>query len=245
MEKSQDLYQKFALIYDHMLKHVDYFMWADYIYNLSVIHDVHIKTMLDLACGTGKLIEEMLAHDVKCVGLDMSMPMLELAKKRLDGQTIELIQADMTSFQSDKQYDVITCLFDSINYLNNEERLIDFFNHVALYLNSNGLFIFDAVSEKQCINHYFDYTENDSFDGIQYERRSRYKINQHIQNTIFKFTIDGEVFSEEHNQYIYAYDFIITAIEKSSLSFEAAYADFTFESVDKDTERFHFVCKKI
>ena len=83
------------------------------------------------------------------------------------------------------------------------------------------------------------------FDGIQYERRSRYNIKQHIQNTLFKFTINDQVFSEEHNQYIYDYQNIIAAVEKSSLSFEAAYADFTFDSVDKNTERFHFVCKKI
>ena len=155
MKKPQDLYQKFALIYDHMLKHVNYFMWADYIYNLAVMHNVHMKKMLDLACGTGKLINEMTVHNVSCVGLDMSESMLELAKNRLENQSVELIQADMTSFDIDDQFDVITCLFDSINYLESEERLLLFFNHVSNYLKNDSLLIFDAVSEKQCINSLF------------------------------------------------------------------------------------------
>jgi SAM-dependent methyltransferase len=92
------------------------------------------RTVLDVACGTGEharlLAEE---HGFEVDGLDLDPAFVRLARRKLRQGSV--YQADMTSFELPRRYDVILCLFSSIGYvrtLENVERTLDRFRaHLA------------------------------------------------------------------------------------------------------------------
>ena len=92
------------------------------------------RTVLDVACGTAEharlLAEE---HGFEADGLDLDPAFVRIARRKLSRGSV--YQADMTSFELPRRYDVILCLFSSIAYvrtLENVRRTLDRFRaHLA------------------------------------------------------------------------------------------------------------------
>ncbi|HEU4784016.1 MAG TPA: class I SAM-dependent methyltransferase [Ktedonobacterales bacterium] len=78
------------------------------------------NTLLDIACGTGGHVP-YLRHEYAYEGLDLDPRMLAIARERNPG--IAFHQGDMTDFDLDRQFDVVTCLFSSIGYVGTVAKL--------------------------------------------------------------------------------------------------------------------------
>jgi len=84
--------------------------------------------VLDLGCGTGPVLCELLRQDIDCIGIDYSPDMLEFAKRRLRSQALDasrVLQGDCrrTPF-SDKSFDAVICL-GVISYVENYEVVLE------------------------------------------------------------------------------------------------------------------------
>ncbi len=77
-------------------------------------------SLLDVACGTGRHVEHFM-QALNCTGVDISGQLLDIARQRCP--TVRFVQADMTDFDLDERFDVVTCLFSSIGYARTVERL--------------------------------------------------------------------------------------------------------------------------
>ncbi len=147
--KSEEHKQTFATIasyYDALMSFVDYPAWVSYIEAILTLNKIKEKTILDLACGTGVCLELWWQKGYNIIGLDNSIAMLEVCKKRLSqisNGSIYLINGDMRNFVFAKRLPIITCLYDSLNYLLTEEDLLSCFQNVREALDNNGIFIFD------------------------------------------------------------------------------------------------------
>jgi len=132
------LYAQTARFYDAVMG--DRTDMAAYIRHLIVQNKPGAKTLLELACGTGAILE-FLARSYDVVGLDASPQMLSLARKRLPHTPLS--RQDMVNFHLGGKFDVIICVFDSINHVLRFTDWERIFRRVALHLNATGLFIFD------------------------------------------------------------------------------------------------------
>lgn len=131
--------------YDHFAKFYDKAMGdptakAARLNELIRKHSPQAKTLLELASGTGSILKE-LSRDYTVEGLELSPKMLEIAKQKVPSATFHL--GDMSNFNLTKQFDVILCVFDSINHLEQFEKWQAMFERVHDHLNKDGLFIFD------------------------------------------------------------------------------------------------------
>ena len=114
---------------------------ARYIDGLIARHKPDARPVLEIACGTGSILE-ILSETYEVAGLDRSRPMLSIARKRLPHA--RFFRQEMTTFRIPRRFDAVVCLFDSINHL---LRFTDWertFRGVARHLNDGGLFIFDV-----------------------------------------------------------------------------------------------------
>jgi SAM-dependent methyltransferase len=98
-------------------------------------------SLLELGCGTGALLAG-LADDMLVSGIDLSPQMLAIAADHAAGA--RLVQADMTSFSLGAQFDVLVCVFDTLNHLPRFESWLDLFSRVHEHLADGGLFVFDV-----------------------------------------------------------------------------------------------------
>lgn len=138
-------YKQFAYYYDDAIQELDYTLWLDYI----TPYLTKDKTILDLACGSGTLAILLGLEGYQIEGLDLSPTIIEIAKEKtkINHLTIPYYVADMTNFKLDKTYDVITCFFDSVNFLQSKEDVKKMFSSVYDHLNHGGLFICDVFSK--------------------------------------------------------------------------------------------------
>ena len=98
------------------------------------------KSILEIACGTGNVLVPLSKHyDV--TGLDLSPKMLDIARAKLPN--VPFVQADMTEFELGKKFDVVLCIFDSINHLVDFAQWEATFDRVKAHLNDSGIFIVD------------------------------------------------------------------------------------------------------
>lgn len=108
---------------------------------------VTVKNSLDLACGTGVLCEVLHQHGIKASGMDFSEGMIEIA--RAHDPEIEYEVADMITYRPDRQFDLVTCTGDALNHIISLSDVEQIFRNVHGYLNEDGYFIFDILSEKE------------------------------------------------------------------------------------------------
>jgi SAM-dependent methyltransferase len=123
---------------------VNYPSWVAYIEKIIALSQVKESTILDLACGTGVCLELWQSKGYKVIGLDRSMSMLQVCRGKIRGNgPALLINGDMRNFSLGRKMPVITCLYDSLNYLLAEADLLRCFQRVHDALRSDGVFIFD------------------------------------------------------------------------------------------------------
>ena len=104
------------------------------------------RKILDLACGEGTFAVAMANRGLRVTGVDLSPEMLEIARQRAAaaGVSVKFLRQDMRSLSLRGRFDLVTCWFDSLNYLLEIEDLAQTFARVSRVLDDNGVFIFDV-----------------------------------------------------------------------------------------------------
>ena len=102
--------------------------------------------VLDLACGEGTFAMAMARRGLRVTGVDLSPEMLDIARERAakEGLEVKFLQQDMRSLRLRGRFDLVTCWFDSLNYLLEIDDLSQAFAGVSRVLDKNGIFIFDV-----------------------------------------------------------------------------------------------------
>mgnify|MGYP001608605328 CR=1 FL=1 len=103
------------------------------------------KTILDLGCGTGSVLLFFNQRGFKLHGIDISKEMIVEARKKVPNAILSI--EDMRHFKLDRNFDVILCLFDSMNHLLSRKDWEMVFNASFDHLNKNGIFIFDINTQ--------------------------------------------------------------------------------------------------
>jgi len=110
---------------------------------LDVIHQLRGMAgghLLDVACGTGRHIEYLKEH-FSVEGLDINPELLEIARQRNPGIAFHL--GDMLDFDLKRRFDVVTCLFSSIGYVQTLDNLGRAVGCMAHHLRPGGLLIIE------------------------------------------------------------------------------------------------------
>lgn len=104
-------------------------------------HRPGARSLLELGCGTGALLSG-LAADLSVTGIDRSPEMLSIAERTVPGA--RLVQADMTEFTLECRFDVVMCMFDTLNHVTTLDGWLRLFQCAHEHLSEGGLFIFDV-----------------------------------------------------------------------------------------------------
>jgi SAM-dependent methyltransferase len=88
----------------------------------------------------------MANRGLRVTGVDLSPDMLKIARQQAatEGLRVKFLQQDMRSLSLRGRFDLVTCWFDSLNYLLEIDDLARTFAGVSRVLDENGIFIFDV-----------------------------------------------------------------------------------------------------
>lgn len=137
-------YDKFFKFYDQVMG--DREKSSKDILSFICEHTPHAKKVLELACGTWSVLK-FLGEKYEVHWLDLSEWMLQIASQKVP--QAKLYHQNMVNFTIDEKFDVILCVFDSINHLLDFQDWKKMFANVKKHLSPNGLFIFDINTQEK------------------------------------------------------------------------------------------------
>jgi len=106
--------------------------------------------VLELGCGTGRVLIPTARAGVNITGLDKSMEMLELCQEKLNKEPPEVIQkarlvhADMRQFDLKSRFSLVTITFGPFNYLVTVQEQISCLDCIRQHLSDQGTLLFDV-----------------------------------------------------------------------------------------------------
>lgn len=246
-------YRDFAFFYDLLMKNADYESRFGYIIGLLAENGIGEGILLDMACGTGTLSKMFAQKGFDVVGIDASEEMLSRAQeKKLEENFDALFLCQkMEELDMFGTVDAAVCTLDSLNHVTEKEKIREIFRRVALFMNDNGLFIFDVNTlykhRRVLENNAFVFDTENVFCVWQ---NTLLEDNETTQINLDIFEGDEEEedvyirYSEEFFERGYELDFLKKTLENYRFEVVGIYDDMTKEPVRRDSERAVFVCKK-
>jgi len=131
-------YAKFAAFYDQIMG--DRTVDIERVRRFVARYHPSARSLLELGCGTGAILAGM-TPGLSVAGIDIAPEMLAAAAR--SAPTARLVSADITSFSLRTRFDVVICMFDTINHLPSLEQWHAMFDRVHEHLAPGGLFVFD------------------------------------------------------------------------------------------------------
>lgn len=245
-----ECYKEFATIYDELINSdIDYKAWGRFIIDICDKNNLSKENYLDLACGTGNLTQVLYKLFKHSFGVDMSVDMLAQADAKMSSGLMkpQFICQDICNLNINKQFDLITCGLDSINYITDETQLKRLFLKVKENLKQDGLFIFD-------INSYFKLKEiigNNIFtfdnDDVVYIWDNSFEDDV-VDMYLTFFIKRGEVYHktyEQHQEKAYKTEHILNLLKECGLVCTETFDNYENKKVTKDTLRITFVVKNL
>lgn len=132
-------YESFARFYDALMG--DARPKSARVLDVIARHLPKASSLLELGCGTGAVLAGLTALPF-VTGVDCSAEMLAIAGEKL--QAVRFVLADMTAFDLGERFDVVICVFDTLNHLATFDAWLSMFQRVDEHLVEDGLFIFDV-----------------------------------------------------------------------------------------------------
>jgi SAM-dependent methyltransferase len=130
-----------ASVYDAIYDRIDYAGHAAAIDAAIRGNRLDARSLLDVACGTGRHLQLLSRHYDHVEGLDVDPAFVEIARERNPGVPVHL--GDMTGFELGRHFDAVTCLFSSIGYAHTPERLQAAVASMAAHLTRGGVLVIE------------------------------------------------------------------------------------------------------
>ncbi|NLZ46995.1 MAG: class I SAM-dependent methyltransferase [Clostridiales bacterium] len=242
-------YGHFSTFYDTLMSDVNYKDVSNRIDDLIIQYGKKRGTLLDLACGTGSVCEEMSQKGYDVIGADFSQEMLSVAldKKFDSGLPIQYVWQDMRKLDMYGTIDAIICTFDSLNHLENAEDIKTTFKRVSLFTELDGLFIFD-------VNTIYKHSKVLANNTFVYDCDNVYCVWQNYLNNDNSVDIQLDFFEKENDTYNrYTENFAEICLSEEEIeemlkdcgfSVVAKFGGYTTDEVTNETERIVYVARK-
>ena len=119
-----------------------------------------IRSVVDVACGTGAATRVFADRGLVTTGIDLSAEMLAVARQGSVGfdPAITWLQADMRSFGLERSVDLCTCFYDAVNYLESFDDFRSFAHVCRRALGADGVLVFDINTRRKLSEHWSDMT---------------------------------------------------------------------------------------
>lgn len=215
------MFSRSAELYDFFYSFKDYAGEATRLHELIQAHVPAARTLLDVACGTGKHLAE-LAGRYEVEGVDIDPRLLAIAHERLPD--VPLHEADMVDFELGRRFDAVTCLFSSVGYMKTTVNLGRAVAAMARHVRPGGL----LVVEPWILPENWQPAGVDAIFVDEPELKAA-RINRSLpvgDTAVLKFhylvgRLDAvEHFTESHELGMFAHDDYVAAFESADLVVE-------------------------
>ena len=99
--------------------------------------------VLEFAIGTGRVAIPLAAHGVSVTGIELSTPMVEQLRTKVDEATIPVIVGDMASASAPGSYTLVYLVYNTISNLLSQSEQVSCFRNAFRHLCPGGRFVIE------------------------------------------------------------------------------------------------------
>ncbi len=248
-------YSIFATLYDRYMSHVNYDRWIKCVLAWHQAYaDMPLSSIYEMACGTANIGCRLVAMGYHVEASDLSPYMLMVADEKPSKPLLSC--QDMLDPLPESRFSLILCMFDSINYLTDEQDVNSLLKNVHRSLVTRGLFVFDISTRKNSLDNFDDMVNisDTSRDFLVHKSHyDEFDRKQITRLTLFHKHDDHYArYDEKHTQRVYSNAEICAIAAKSplkllaihSLSSPQNYLGKRKGSVDREHTRLFYILQK-
>lgn len=241
-------YTYLAQYYDLLMPERWYSGWVRFASLQIKRSGINPSLIVDLACGTGRLTTK-LNRIAPTIGIDNSSAMLRVAQHNYPN--IRFYKGTLTAFKLPRQQkaDIITCAFDSLNYLPTNKDFFAALSYCVSRLSLGGLLMFDINGERafavqgketNCRTYIFG---NDQlvWKNTFYPKVWKTEFEIHTKN------VHGRpiIHREQHSERYFSPQLITKMLKRLDVRIIGTYRDTAMHRVIAKNKRYFFVVQKI
>ena len=210
--------------------------------------------VLELACGSGRLLLPLAASGARLTGVDLSPAMLALAREKLSAAGLEkrvrLVRGDMRSVRLDRRFDLVIIGLNSLMHLTDQAEQLETLRTAAAHLTPHGRLVVDLFNPEVALPE--SHQEGQLFlhclkvlpDGAHLLHFQSPKVDRAAQvvrmtNYYDEMPPDGRVrrhFSPFSLRYLGAGELKLL-MERAGLAVEALYGTYELDPLTSDSPR--------
>nr|WP_100398279.1 class I SAM-dependent methyltransferase [Bacillus sp. FJAT-44742] len=243
-------YQGFAYYYDELMEEAPYKEWVVWIEKTLTANEVTAPHLLDVGCGTGTIMTDLIKKGYRIDGVDASEEMLAVANEKMPkDQGSRLFCQDMRELEGLGVFDTVIVTCDSLNYLLTKKDVEKAFASFYSHLKTGGLLLFDVHSlsymEDELAGFQFaESLENRSCIWNCYNGEDPYSVEHEL--TFFIKEEDGRYrrFDEFHYQRTFSQQEYEDMLRAQGFKNVRVTADFTDQPPGQGSDRLFFTAIK-
>jgi SAM-dependent methyltransferase len=221
--------------------------------------------VLELACGTGRILLPIARQGIPIHGIDSSLPMLSVLRGKL-GQELKDVQelvsvshGDIRNFRSNREYPLVIIPFRPLQHMHTLEDQVAALQTATFHLEPGGSLVFDVfyprfdslnskVGEELLELEWTPKSDRSKIIRRYFRKESVDKINQNFTATFIFRTYQGERLIQEETEALrmsyYTYPHLRALFQLVGLEIVEEYGSFARTPLDNQAEQMIFVLKK-
>ena len=260
-----EAYTDFASVYDEFMDNTPYEQWAEFIVSKIKQYGVskpvtgkesalesEKNLVLDLGCGTGTLAQLLCRLGYDMIGVDNSEDMLRIAmdKAAQSGDEIMYLLQDMRELELYSTVGTVVSVCDSVNYILEEDELLEVFKLVNNYLFPGGMFLFDFNTVYKYQTVIGDTTIAENREDCSFIWENYYYEDEQINEYDLTIFVKDEEelfrrFHENHYQRGYDADTMIRLVEEAGMEVVEVLDADTKQAITPESERIYIIAKEV
>ncbi|MBQ7098778.1 MAG: methyltransferase domain-containing protein [Oscillospiraceae bacterium] len=242
-------YGALAASYDRLTNDVDYKAWVDFAHAILEKEGLKVRTVADLACGTGSATRLLAQRGYRVTAVDLSEDMLtEAMDKCGDLENLPtFVHQNLAQLKLPRAVDMAVCFLDSLDYILNPDDCAAAICQTYRALNPGGIFIFD-VNTPEKLRAMDGQVFLDEDDDVYCIWRGEFDGETNICSYgMDLFQREGDVWVrsfEEHQEYAYSIEQLKTYLKQAGFTRIEVYADRLFCAPREGEQRVWFKARK-
>jgi SAM-dependent methyltransferase len=180
-----------------------------------------VRTVLDVACGTGEHARQLrLRHGFHVDGIDLDPNFVEIARRKNPDSTFTL--ANMSDFHLEKRYDAVVCLFSSIGYVRTLDNVRNALECFRRHIDPLGIVVVEPWLPPGVIDPTRRSTDVGEANGLRVVRHARVEAKDRLSWIHFDYEITDangtRKTSEVHELGLFTSDEMLDAFRSAGLN---------------------------
>ena len=221
--------------------------------------------VLELACGTGRILLPIAREGIAIHGVDISAPMIKVLEERLRREPkdvqelVSVVHGDIRNFRSKQRYQLVIIPFRPLQHMYTVEDQVAALETAAFHLEEEGRLVFDVfypnfrnldakIGEEFLELEWIPKSEPGKIIRRYLRKESVDKINQNFTATFIFRTYEGAKLVHEETEPLkmsyYTYPHLRALFLLTGLEIVEEYSSFDKAPLGNDARQMIFVLKK-